>query len=194
MCLCKEFEVPVCVTVNRSSVMKNAKQTAGEVMANLRRLRDIKGVTHSAMEDAAKKHRAVVGPNSTVKDERLRGVVKLGFAWEAAHVVQFYTEKDLEEALVMLSGEPGSYNTTLLVQEYVNNMCEFRVYVIDGEPRHIIYSSFAKIENGYFMDFIKNNRENTRKEWFKGDGKKLDEAENKCKDLVQKVRAIKLRL
>lgn len=174
MCLYKDLSVPVCVTVNRSSVMKNSSQTAGEVLSNLKRLIDFKGDRHSFMDEIA------------TKKKPFTGVVKLGFAWEAAHVVQFKSEKDLEEAMVMLSGQPGSYNTTLLVQEYVNNMCEFRVYVIDGKPRHIIYSSFAKVENGYFMDFIKNNRDGTRREWFKGDESKLAEAEKKCNDLVEK--------
>jgi hypothetical protein len=184
MCFQNDLHVPLCVTVNRSSVMKNSRQTAKDVLVNIMRLRDLRGVTHSFM--TGERNERLGGLNSDVKDPKFTGVVKLGYAWEAAHVVKFDNERDLEEAMTMLAGQPGSYNSTLLVQEYVNNMCEFRIYVIDGKPRHIIYSSFAKVENGYFMDFIKNDRDGTRQEWFKGDESKLKEAEDKCTELVSK--------
>ena len=50
-----------------------------------------------------------------------RGVVKLGFAWEAAHVRLYRGERQLAVALHGLATEQGSENCAVFVQDYCRN-------------------------------------------------------------------------
>ncbi len=62
-----------------------------------------------------------------------RGVVKLGYAWEAAHVRMFRGEAQLAEALVGIVSTQGVEASSVIVQDYCRNDFELRCFVVNGE-------------------------------------------------------------
>ena len=179
LCLNKNLRIPIATTVNRAAVVRSPRRAAGHVLEALSMARELRYGVEPGGGGEPECSRPVEG-------EVRRGVVKLGFAWEAAHVRVFRGEAQLAEALTGLVATPGVESTALIVQDYVRNQLELRCFVVDGRIAHIIYSSFERVDvDGYPRDFVKREREGAIQEWLDGDVAAMDEAERKAIRLVR---------
>ena len=102
--------------------------------------------------------------------EAVRGVAKLGFAWEAAHVIIWKGEAALEAALLRLAQQYNCTDAAVIVQDFAPNDFELRVFVVQGKPVELVYTNFARRDgDGYFRDFVKYSRSRATHEWLEGD-------------------------
>ena len=93
-------------------------------------------VPFSAAKRAVDALRAIKG------DECDRGVVKLGYSWEALDVRAWRGVSDLAGALVDVLHQPGCRARHVFVQEYVRHLGEARCYVVDGRVAKILFTRF----------------------------------------------------
>ena len=116
LALTPQFCLPPGTLVNRAHVIVDARRAATRALEALGELR---------------------GGRDPVAGDL--GVVKLGHAWEATHVRAFSGVAELARTLVALSTQPGCENSVLLVQDFVPNDLEMRVYVVRGRqaPPHV---------------------------------------------------------
>lgn len=174
VCLLPRMRIPPCTTVNRAAIVCDARRAAAgalEALDAVRALRYGDGSEPSCM---------VLG-----EGEVRRGVVKLGFAWEAAHVRMFRGEAQLAEALGGIVSTQGVETSAVLVQDYCRNDFEMRCFVVNGQVAHVIYSSFERIDpDGYCRDFVKKDRAGSIADWLQGDAEAMADAERKAQRLV----------
>ena len=176
LCLQAKLRIPPCVTINRAAIVRSPRRAAATVLDALNACR--------AMRYAGEGGEP--GCVAPLEGETRRGVVKLGFAWEAAHVRVFRGELQLAEALQGLISTPGVESTAVLVQDFVRNHMEIRCFVVDGAVSHIIYSSFERIyPDGYPRDFVKKERADAIRDWLAGDAAAMEDAEKKAGRLVR---------
>ena len=116
----------------------------------------------------------------------MKGVAKLGYAWEANHVVVWRNEADLATALRFLTLEQaGCLTDTVLVQQWAPNDCEFRVYIVNGQVRHTIYSAWEGTDHhGLFRGLVEKHRSECVSDWFKGDEAAFAAAEAQIETLI----------
>ena len=93
-------------------------------------------VPFSAAKRAVDALRAIKG------DECDRGVVKLGYSWEALDVRAWRARDDLAGALVDVLHQPGCRARHVFVQEYVRHLGEARCYGVDGRVAKILFTRF----------------------------------------------------
>ena len=169
LCLAPQFCVPPTTIVNRAHVARDPRSAARGALAALAAIR--------ATRDATKEKKKKGGPPAP-KAEPLpglesaipRGVVKLGFAWEAAHVVMWRGETQLATALERLSTQAGCEEVVLLVQDFVPNSLEARAYVVNGQIVHTVFTTFGETDaDGYQVDFARKEREAALGAWLDGD-------------------------
>lgn len=174
LCLLSRLRVPIATAINRAAVVRSPRRAASCVLDALAAARELRYAEGGEPECL----RPLGG-------EARRGVVKLGFAWEAAHVRVFRGESQLAEALQGLIATPGMEAASLIVQDYVKNQLELRCFVVDGRVAHIIYSSFERLDpSGYPRDFVKKERDAAISDWLDGDGAAMADAERKVNRLV----------
>eukprot|EP00756_Hemistasia_phaeocysticola_P054935 Hpha_TRINITY_DN30852_c0_g1::TRINITY_DN30852_c0_g1_i1::g.155642::m.155642 len=145
-----------------------------------------------------------------------RGVVKLGYSWEAKAVRLWSVEGCDADAAPVLShvlssivADAGSVDF-IFVQPFITHVCEPRVFVIEGEPRRIVYTLFGTGEGrggGGLTDsdsdssdedsvesagrhdeigcFAARDRESALERWFEGDEEKLSAAERLVTDAAR---------
>ena len=114
-----------------------------------------------------------------------RGVAKLGYAWEAAHVRIFRGEWQLGTALVELVTSPAVTNSAVIVQDFARNDFELRQFVINGQIVHKVYTNFAWVDaDGYMLEFVVKGREDAVRDWMSGDDAAMAQAERKAAKLV----------
>ena len=170
MCLFSRLKIPPTVTVNRAAVVRSPRTAAGHVLSALAACRSMRYEADGVEPDCLR----------PVEGEVRKGVVKLGFAWEAAHVRIFRGESQLAEAMQGLVATPGVEAAALIVQvsladdcrrlpiaplpvaftriafvaqDYCKNHLEMRCFVINGRIEHIIYSTFERVDpDGYVSD------------------------------------------
>ena len=176
LCLVPSMRVPPCTVVNRASIVADPKRAAATVQSALEAIRKLRYAKKSEPAGMA----PAVGGN-----EQRRGVAKLGYAWEAAHVVIWRGTAQLEAALLRLSQQYNCTDATVLVQDYAPNDFEMRVFVLRGELVKIAYTNFARRDpDGYCRDFLKYARAKAITEWFEGDEPAMGKAERKVHALV----------
>ena len=105
LCLYPKNKIAPATTVNRADVVADpsrAARHAVEALAIIRRARYNKAAepAHMASTDGALR----------------KGVVKLGFSWEASHVCFFRGERQLATALTKLCNLSGNESASLIVQ------------------------------------------------------------------------------
>ena len=84
-------------------------------------------------------------------DSAVKGVVKLGFSWQAVDVRAFVGEAQLRDALCALlhpARSPDTTHATALVQEWVEHDCEMRLFVVNGRVRHADFTRFEEPGTG----------------------------------------------
>jgi hypothetical protein len=175
LCMFPKLRVPVATTINRAAVVRSPRRAAACVIEALAAAREVKFSDGSEPESS-----------KPLEGEVRRGVVKLGFAWEAAHVRVFRGESQLAEAMSGLIATPGVEAASLTVQDYVKNHLELRCFVVNGRVEHIIYSSFERVDvDGYPRDFVKKERGDAIADWLSGDAVAMEDAERKAGRLVR---------
>ena len=106
LCLHTKLRIPPTTTVNRAAVVRSPRRAAAHVLDALSACRSMRYAGEGGEP-------ACLAP---LEGETRRGVVKLGFAWEAAHVRVFRGEQQLAEALQGLVATPGVESAAILVQ------------------------------------------------------------------------------
>ena len=86
-------------------------------------------------------------------DTPRHGVAKLGFSWEAMDV-RVYTEgaPSLAAQLDALTKQEGFFGDCVLVQEYVDALCEVRLFVIGGWC--VFVASCSRLPHGHFLPAV----------------------------------------
>ena len=127
LCTCADFCLPPSTLVNGAFVNRDASRAAREAIAALETLRA---------------EGARGGPGLDAVKPPGMGVVKLGFSWEAVHVRTWGSEEELAAVMAALIGTAGCEAPCLLVQDFVPNDFELRVFVVQGRPVHMAYTDF----------------------------------------------------
>jgi len=124
-----------------------------------------------------------------------RGVVKLGFSWEALDVKLWEGEAGLVNALEQLTqvieisqeftGQPHDLEA-IICQEYCQHDLELRQYVVNGKIEGNIYTKFCKIKpNLEFGDFHELfNQKEAADSWMGGDFAALQDGERQCSEIT----------
>jgi hypothetical protein len=131
---------------------------------------------------------------------QIKGVVKLGFSWEAWGVKIFDGEDELASQLCSLAEQPAALHDAVMITEYVTFTVELRLFMVNegviewdpktqaprpAAPKQIIYTRFDTV-NGEKMvtNFKRMTRKQVTDDCFAGDEASLTDAENKAKQLA----------
>uniref|UniRef100_A0A7S2GG27 Uncharacterized protein n=1 Tax=Octactis speculum TaxID=3111310 RepID=A0A7S2GG27_9STRA len=113
----------------------------------------------------------------------MRGVVKLGFSWEAADVIKFSGVTQLADRLQRIFAQAQCTADCAIVQMLVDDAdCEVRTFIVDGKPVHRT-RSFTKFHDngdgpeGRFTDFCRLQRANALHQFFDDNQADLDVVE-----------------
>mmetsp|Transcript_20045 Transcript_20045/g.66325 ORF Transcript_20045/g.66325 Transcript_20045/m.66325 type:complete len:325 (-) Transcript_20045:1858-2832(-) len=144
LCLVPSLCIPPAVTINRATICASPSRAAKlcvDALATVRAARYRRGKKRREPESLR-----VEGAESR------RGVAKLGFAWEAAHVRIFRGEQQLATALLDISTTPAVTGSAVIVQDFARNDFELRQFVVDGRIVHKVYSNFVWVDaDGYML-------------------------------------------
>lgn len=126
--------------------------------------------------------------DSSVDIQSMKGVVKLGYSWEASDVMAFEGVHQLAERLDVLSSQPGCLADVVYVQDFVPSRCEVRVYLVNSVICHRRYTKPGKMnaETGRFEGFQDLTRDEAVSNWFDNDESLLSNAEKTMDELVQR--------
>ena len=106
LCLVPSLHIPPAVMVNRASVMASPQRAARLVCSALAEIRSAKYNKKKPEPEALR----------LAESEARRGVAKMGFAWEAAHVRVFRGEEQMATALYELAAQAGVTSAQVIVQ------------------------------------------------------------------------------
>ena len=183
LCLSREYWVPPTTLVNRAAVASDPRHAASGAMAALERIR-ASASARGCNGDAPA--RSSVHPLAGTPGIRL-GVAKLGHAWETKQVRVFVGEAQLAAALKELCKARGCEATSVIVQDFIPNDFEMRVYVIRGVIRHTIFSSFGGFnEDGLAYNFVQKSRVAAVSDWLCADERAMERAERRAAKLVER--------
>ena len=111
------------------------------------------------------------------KDGVKKGVVKLGFSWEARYVAIFSGEAQLAEKLQEMMTHPRCLSSTCVVQEWVDFDLEMRLYFLPPstwepaqklKPVRIECNSWSgTMANGERQSFHRLSEEDILRKWNK---------------------------
>lgn len=178
--LALQYRVPPTVALPRMLVEQNCALAADRGMNALL---------------AVKQRQAAMQKVQPVKGPIEKGVVKLGFSWEALDVKLWEHRDGLQDALRQLAqvieisqeltGQPHDCEAIIL-QEYVVHDLELRVYVVEGKVEALIYTKFCKVkDNNEFGDFQQLfSRNEAARQWMGGDFAALEDGERQCREVT----------
>lgn len=172
LCTSAEFALPATTLVNRGAAVRDPSRAAASAVSALAKLRT-EGTPPPGM-----------------------GVVKLGFSWEAVHVRTFTSTAELAAVLEALACKDGCEAPCLLVQDWVPNAFEMRVYLVRGRPAHVAYSDFGWEGCGFMgkpYDFEQKARAAVISDWLDDDEAAMAHAEEQARHLAVHVWARWLR-
>lgn len=138
LCLNPQAHLPAATLVSKGSVLNNARRAAKLALAALAFIRARSPFPTSAGEPPA--------PSAVNKDGVKKGVVKLGWSWEARYVMCFSGEEQLATRLTEMMSYPGCTASTCIVQEWVDFDFEMRLYFLPPED----WNPTIKIEPSKF--------------------------------------------
>ena len=174
LCLVPSLHIPPAVMVNRGTIMASPSHAAQLVSKAL-----------AAAREAKYKKKPEADALRVADGEQRKGVAKLGYAWEAAHVRCYRGEGQLAAALQDIGAQPSDTGSHVIVQDFAKNDFELRQFVIDGEIRHRIYSNFAWTDtDGYLREFVMKDRAEAIRDWMAGDEPAMACAEKKAAKLA----------
>jgi len=117
-----QAKLPAATLVSKGNVLSNPKRAAKNALAALAYVRGQNPFPVGDGEQAA--------PSVINKDGVSKGVVKLGWSWEARYVSIFKGEEDLVTKLQDMFSDPGCLASTCIVQEWVDFDFEMRLYFL----------------------------------------------------------------
>eukprot|EP00908_Phaeocystis_cordata_P020278 Transcript_31949.p1 GENE.Transcript_31949~~Transcript_31949.p1 ORF type:complete len:393 (+),score=156.97 Transcript_31949:805-1983(+) len=169
-----QLRVPPATMVNRASVMAAPRRAARLACAALAQVR-------AARYEKKAEPEALRVPEG----ESRKGVAKLGYAWEAAHVRVFRGESQLASALAELCAQPGVTAAHVIVQDFARNDFELRQFIVGGKVVHRVYSNFAWVDtDGYMREFVMKERADAVRDWLEGDEAAMSAAERRAAKLT----------
>lgn len=110
LCLVPSLRIPPAVMVNRGTIMASPTRAAQLVCSSLEAVRAVKY-----------KKKAESEPLRCLEGEVRKGVAKLGYAWEAAHVRCYRGEEQLAIALKEIGAQPADTGAHVIVQDFARN-------------------------------------------------------------------------
>jgi len=122
LCLQPEARLPAAVMVSKGSVLQDSKRAARLALDALDNIRKRSPFPVSAGETPA--------PSVVNSEGVKKGVVKLGWSWEAHYVLCFTGEQELEACLLEMMTYEDCTATSCIVQEWVDFDFEMRWYFI----------------------------------------------------------------
>lgn len=145
-------------------------------------------VARDAKRAAKRAVSALTAIKGTVDEEEPRGVVKLGYSWEALDVRAWRGLEDLAGALQEVLHQPGCRARYVFVQECVQHAGEARCYVVDGRIDKILFTRFEPPDDegddaGRFCTFKEVPRAQVQQDWCRGDAGRLADLEKQLRDL-----------
>lgn len=183
----KEARLPAAVMVSKANVLANVKRAAKTAMAGLKYVRSQNPYVAGEGETAS--------PSEVNKDGVFKGVVKLGWSWEARYVKIFKGEEDLAAKLADTFSEQGCLASTAVVQEWVDFDYEMRLYFLPPddwdpskrlEPTRIECNAWSgTMDNGERRNFHKLNKEKILAEYWKDDEKAYESAKEQAISTAQ---------
>lgn len=181
MCLHPLLRTPLTTKVARQAVATDPAKAAANAMQALNHL------AQTRLEWAMP-----LGQDQPKPGPITHGVAKLGWSWEAMDVRAWKNKHELQEALLELMEQPGSYMESIYVQEWVDFDVELRHFIVEADlarpatwkPKKIIYTVFKSKENGSFRDFDRYDRKGCLRTCFHNDDAALADAEQQCEELI----------
>jgi hypothetical protein len=124
----------------------------------------------------------------------MKGVLKLGFSWEALDVLSFHGVDEMMDRLSRIAEQPGCLTDYVYAQEFIESDCEIRCYVLDDgsglstEPAHMRYTrpGHNDRETGRFQGFQDLSREQAIEEWYGGNALAVRKAELEIERLIKR--------
>lgn len=119
-------KLPAATLVSKGRVLADAYMAAKQALGALARIRAV----NPFQADTGGASDAVSGPSTVNRKAIKKGVVKLGWSWEARYVTIFEGEEQLAERLREMLTHPGCFASSCLVQEWVDFDFEMRLYFL----------------------------------------------------------------
>ncbi|CAE8655078.1 unnamed protein product, partial [Polarella glacialis] len=158
--------LPAGTMVSKGTILSNPQRAARQALAALEFIREGNNIGEH-------------GPSAVNKAGMKKGVVKLGFSWEARYVMIFNGEEDLAEKLTEIMTNEGSLASSCIVQEWVDFDFEMRLYFLPPdewlpgqklEPTRVECNAWSgSMENGSRRNFHKLSKEKVLADYWEGD-------------------------
>lgn len=179
LCLSPEYHIPATTKISMSAAVRDPFKAAD---AALRAIHFIK----------CHKRNEPVGDVLLSPWRSMRGVLKLGFSWEALDVLSFDGIDEMVQRLGCIAEQPGCLADYVFVQEYIDSDCEIRCYVLDDgtglstKPAHMRYTrpGHNDKETGRFRGFQDLTRQQAIDEWYGGNVEAVVKAEKEIEKLI----------
>jgi hypothetical protein len=137
---CETMRLPACVMLERAAILNDARGAARSAMM--------------ALEELRRKNRRVwpEGPAAVNRRGLTRGVLKIGWSWEAKFVWFWRGEAQLAEYIRAMITLPGCTSDFCLVQEWVDFDFEVRLFFLPRrdwtpdaplQPTHVEYTAWV---------------------------------------------------
>jgi len=179
--------LPAATLVSKGSIVTDAKRAARQALAVLRYIRSANPLPARVDGQSS--------PSEINRDGITKGVVKLGFSWEARFVSIFNDEADLAHKLGTLIDQPGCWSSHCIVQEWVDFEFEMRLYFLppvdwdpasDLQPTKVECNAWSgSMENGQRRSFHKLTRESILSKYWEDDAEALDAAQQEATVISQ---------
>jgi len=181
MCLHPLLHVPLTTMVPRQAVASDPGKAAADAMIALKNLAEARSAWNGQLGQAERPYMA-------------KGVVKLGWSWEAMDVQAWKSKPELERALTSLIEQPGSLVDQVFVQEWVDFEVEMRHFLVDVDlkdrstwkPKHIVYTVFKSKEDGCFRNFDKYDAKTATAMCFHNDAAAMADAQSQAEELISR--------
>lgn len=182
-----QARLPAATMVSKGNVLSDPKRAAKDALAALTCVRSHSPFTLCDGEPAS--------PSVINKDGVTKGVVKLGFSWEARFVMIFHSEEDLAVKLTETFSQAGCLASATIVQEWVDFDFEMRLYFIPPEgwtpgkklePTRIECNAWSgSMENGERRSFHKLSKDIVMESYWKQDEEAFESAKKQATDYSQ---------
>lgn len=183
LCTNWELNIPATTRIQKVQVRQNCAQAAKDALSALR---------------CIKAHRLHAQGRGNEDPNVKKGVVKLGWSWEATDVWVWDSEARLQEQLEVAMSQVGNHTGQCFVQEWIDMDFEMRLYAVDVpseippgtllEPKYYVYNRWNRIDHeGKPREFEKLNRERVLKEVWVGDETAVRAVERKTCELMTKL-------
>lgn len=182
-----ESALPAAVIVNKDDYIRDPLQAARRALAGLEEIRAKNPFPKDGEEKPA--------PSVINRDRIRKGVVKLGWSWEARFVAFFDGEKQLAEKLKDLLIAEGCLAAEAVVQEWVDFDFELRLFFLPPAdwtpatniaPTRLEFNGWGASEKGSAGPgcFLKLNQNKVLAKW-QGDKEALDAAQERAIQISQ---------